>query len=51
MGPYLSLFSHPEKLKVGKTQSMTFKEDNSGPFYVSARERESRNLAVRQTKQ
>ena len=41
---YLSLFHHSEKLKVRETQSMTFKEGNSGPFYLSAEERESRKF-------
>ena len=39
---YLGNFDHPDKLKVGKYQSMSFQAGDSGPFYLSAEERERR---------
>ena len=39
---YLGNYDHPEKLKVGQKQAMVFLPGDSGPFYLSADERERR---------
>ena len=36
---YLGRFNHPQKLKVGVHQSMSFHSGESGPFYLSEEER------------
>jgi hypothetical protein len=37
---YLDPFHHPQKLRVGQTQSMQFALDDNGPFYLSEEKRQ-----------
>ena len=48
---YLGQFTHPQKLKVGQTQSMTFQEGNSGPFYLSEEEKIKRKYDIETDKE
>lgn len=37
---YLGIFNHPDKLKVGDTQSMQYQLGDAGPFYLTPEKRE-----------
>ena len=43
---YLGQYNHLQKLKIGKTQSMIFKESDSGLFYLSKEERQRRKFDI-----